>query len=97
MLITDSDIEQIDFHGYDYSLAGGELKIEFPHAIGYVHKRPSYCDRGRFGFLIEVRDGHVDKLTVDHADCFPRYFFKLQRALDEMRDWIEFNKQKWGL
>lgn len=97
MLLTPEDLKDINTYGYQYKIdSSGYLTIDLPHAIIEVHKRPSYCDRGRLGFNVEVKREFIDKLTIDFADCFPRYFFNLQRAFDEANDWIVFNKEKLG-
>lgn len=57
-----------------------------------IEKRPFYCDRGRYSFKPEVIN--QDKVFIDFADFFPRYFFSLQRGLDEINDWLEFQKLK---
>ena len=97
MNITEEDLKDINTYGYKYILQQGCLTIDLPHAIVTITKRPSYCDRGRFGFFADVKEGFHHKLTIDWADFFPRYFFNLQRSFDEMNDWIIFNKEKLGL
>lgn len=95
--ITEQDLK-IDTHGLKYVLDEyGYLFIDTPHAKIMVHKRNFYCDRGRYGFNVEVKDGHHDKLNIDFSDCFPGYFFNLQRAFDEINDWVDFNKERLGL
>lgn len=97
MNITQEDLKNLNTYGYNYKLEQGYMSIDLPHAVVMVHKRPSYCDRGRYGYLVEVKRGFHDKLNIDWADAFPRYFFDLQRSLDEMNDWVVFNKNKLGI
>lgn len=98
MKISQEDLKDINTYGYQYTIDSyGYLTIDLPHAIVQVHKRPSYCDRGRFGFNVDVKKEFIHELTIDFSDAFPRYFFNLQRAFDEANDWIVFNKEKLGL
>lgn len=92
-----NDLKSINTHGFKCKIVDECIEIDLPHAIIYVNRRPHYCDRGRFGFWVEVKRGFEIKLDIDDADFFPRYFFKLQRAFDEMKDWIDFNNEKLGL
>jgi hypothetical protein len=64
--------------------------IVLPQVRIYLERRNFYCDRGRFGFWAESTE--PEKVCIDYADGFPRYFFSLQRAFDEMNDWVEFRK-----
>lgn len=96
--ITEQDLEGLNTYGFKYELdEHGYMFIDLSHAKIMVHKRNWYCDRGRYGFSVEVKREHLDKMSIDWADGFPRYFFKLQRAFDELEDWINFNKEKIGL
>lgn len=98
MGITEDDLKDVNTYGYKYTIdEHGYMTIDLPHAIITVHKRNFYCDRGRFGFDAQVKQGFHHKLNIDWSDAFPRYFFKLQRAWDELNDWILFNKQRLGL
>lgn len=91
-------VGEINTYGYPFTIDEyGYLFIDLPHAKVIVDKKPSYFDRGRFGFTIEVKPEHRDKLTIDFADCFPRYFFSIQRAFDEMNDWIILNSKNLGI
>lgn len=55
-----------------------------------VSHRPVYCDRGRYNIFIEKTPDSL--FGIDAEDCFPRYFFNLQRAIDELKDWYDFNE-----
>lgn len=93
--ITPKDLEGLNTHGFKCEIDNdGYMFIDLPTAKIMVHKIPVYCDRGRYGFNVEVKKGHHDRLNIDFADCFPRYFFKLQRAMDEAADWCDFNQEK---
>lgn len=97
-MITEDDLKNVNTYRYKYTIDKyGYMLIDLPHAIIAVHKRNSYCDRGRFGFSVDVKPEHNDKMNIDFADFFPRYFFSLQRAFDEMNDWVIFNEKNLGL
>ena len=97
-MMTLEDIQGIDTHGFKCEFNdGGELVINLPFVYMYIRKENSYCDRGRYGFISEVKEGFHHELTIDSADCFPRYFFSLQRAFDEMADWVDCRKKGIGL
>lgn len=96
--ITEQDLVGINTYGFKYELDEyGYLFIQLPHAIVMAHKRNSYCNRGRFGWSVEVREGHHHIMNIDWADAFPRYFFSLQRAFDEINDYIQFNQKDLGI
>lgn len=57
-----------------------------------IGKRPDYCDRGRF--IVYADNKNVMWNPIDSADFFPRYYFSLQRCLDELKDLIEFREAK---
>lgn len=55
----------------------------------WFQQRPYYCDRGRWhcvvnGVCVEGPDDH---------EGFPRYYFSLQRGLEEMEEWIRIRKE----
>ena len=58
----------------------------------WIIERPGYCDRGRYGWGCESKDQYL--FTIDEADGFPRYFFSLQRLLDELNDWVQFRNRQ---
>jgi hypothetical protein len=86
----------IDLHGLTPAISedGTYAVIDIPNALITISPRPFYCDRGRYQFWI---DGKINqtKIDIDWADGFPRYFFSLQRAIDEIHEWIEFNKKMY--
>lgn len=82
---NDIDLRNLPIQRYD-----NYVEIELAEVTITITKRPPYCDRGRYGFLVENKN--ADNEIIDWADGFPRYFFSLQRAIDEIADWIEFRK-----
>ena len=90
----DKELAAIDKHGLEVKWqeeSGFYFPyIDLPNVTIYLERRPYYCDRGRYGFWAESKV--PDQLTIDWADGFPRYFFSLQRAFDEMHDWVQFRK-----
>jgi len=45
--------------------------------------RPAYCDRGHWL-------GNVEIPGLDNADMWPNYYMSLQRAKDEIRDFLKW-------
>ena len=98
MKITEEDLLDINTHGFKTNLDDwGILNIETPTVNIMVNKRPSYCDRGRYGFMAEVKPEFRAKMNIDEADAFPRYFFSLQRGFDEMKDWEDFRNKVYPI
>lgn len=62
----------------------GEGKYKFS-----LIPRPHYCDRGRW-LLIVSWEGIFG---LDDQEGFPRYFFSLQRAQEEVQDWVDFRQE----
>lgn len=63
---------------------GGTLEVRLIYGNGrYLHlwieRRQPYCDRGNYHALIDTNATHIDG-----ADGFPRYYFNLQYAIEEM-------------
>ena len=55
----------------------------------YFQQRPYYCDRGRYHC-------NVDGLGVSRPDFqegFPRYYFSLQRGMEEMEEWVAIRQE----
>lgn len=90
------DMMHCDTHGFDWlpepEAPLREMIVNLPNVEIRIEKRNFYCNRGRYGFWAMVKDGREHKLDIDFADAFPRYFFSLQRALDEMNDWVQMRK-----
>lgn len=98
MSITQSDLDNINTHGFETKLdEHGYLTVDMPMVTITINKRPYYCDRGRYGFFAEVKPGFHHIINVDEADAFPRYFFSLQRGFDEMKDWEDFRNQVYSI
>lgn len=54
----------------------------------YLYPRPSYCDRGHW-------IGYVEGImSIDAADGFPRYYMDLDRAKDELYEWLQWRLQR---
>lgn len=53
-----------------------------------IEARPPYCDRGAFIVNVMVEPGYHDRIVIDAADCFPRYYFHFKNAMEEIRAWI---------
>jgi hypothetical protein len=51
-----------------------------------LYPRPPYCDRGNWYALLDT----CGKLAfdMDPADCWPRYYFDLERAKLECEAWV---------
>jgi len=54
--------------------------------VGWLHKRPDYCDRGHWQAAIE--------LEHDIQDAFPRYFMRFETAKQEMEDFLRWRLWK---
>lgn len=77
------------------------LALRSTHAVVWMAARPPYCDRGRVLVHVHpIRPIRFD-LDLDAADCFPRYYFDLDRAKAEIGDWLAAKKetvqQDWTL
>ena len=59
-----------------------------------IEKRPAYCDRGDYICKIHPDLGSANKLTIDGADLFPRYFFGLGHTIYQMDMWLAKRKQR---
>ena len=90
MILTKNDFNGLNLRGLEVRFYDGYADIDLPLVLITIEKRPYYCDRGRYGFWVDPKK--KDVFTVDFADKFPRYFFSLQRGIDEIADWVEFNK-----
>ena len=60
--------------------------IKYPLQVG-IMQRPSYCDRGRWQVLGESLDSR--RITVDHDDMFPRYYFFQECLVMEIGHWFQ--------
>lgn len=55
--------------------------------VGWIEKRPQYCDRGHYKFMCELPG-------LDGADSFPRYYMDLKRAEAEIKAWLSWRLWK---
>lgn len=95
--MTETDLIGIDTHGFIYEFGiYGEMIIDLQNAKVYVEKCMMGFDRGNYKFIVENKPGKEHICEIDFADFFPRYFFSLQRAIDEMKDWIDINSRRTG-
>lgn len=60
----------------------------------WLEPQPPYMDRGTVLVYAYQVSREVGKrpITIDEADLFPRYYFKLENAFEEMELWIEKRK-----
>lgn len=70
------------------------LELKFKSATGsdcsvYLSQRQGYCDRGHFQVNINM-PGYF----IDYADGFPRYYMSLQRAKEEVIDFLKWRMFK---
>lgn len=70
-----------------------EFTAEFENVIMWVKLRPPYCDRGRYLWNAESTSY---KITIDHADGFPRYYFLIDSLVNEINAWIKKRKSQIG-
>ena len=70
-----------------------KIPVKVAHIAGewhiYFQQRPYYCDRGRFHCNV---DG-IGTGDPDDQEGFPRYYFSLQRGMEEMEEWIDIRKE----
>lgn len=55
--------------------------------IAHIQERPPYCDRGRWHANIEVSG-----VWQSDKDPWPRYYFKLKYAQEEVIDYLQAKK-----
>lgn len=55
----------------------------------WIEKRQYYCDRGRWHLCV---DGYGCS-GPDDAEGFPRYYFDIDVAKDETREWVKIRKE----
>lgn len=61
-------------------------EIEGKHCVVSVEKRPAHCDRGNYVAKVSTKDRTACHL--DGADGWPRYFFSLATAREEIEAWL---------
>lgn len=64
-----------------YIIDGGAYHIE-------IVARPSHCDRGRWIATISAEREGAEIGFPDRQEGWPRYYFDIYRALDEIGDWL---------
>ena len=67
-----------------WSIKGTECEIT-------LEPRPHYCDRGNF--IAKLFPSGKLTLEIDRSDCWPRYYFDLERAKLEILDWLKKRNQ----
>ena len=60
------------------------------HARVYLMPRPHYCDRGHWYAVV---DGIGN---LDDADAFPRFYMDLDRAKQELAEWLAWRLEENG-
>lgn len=71
----------------DWENHGGYLEIRGRECSISLEPRPVYCDRGNWIAKLDAR-GEL-ALSIDWADGWPRYYFDLDRAKQEIQAWLE--------
>lgn len=66
------------------------IDLEIPNCQSWISHRPSYCDRGRFQWMVESTDPR--ELTIDAQDCFPRMYFQEESLIREVEAWLNARK-----
>ena len=74
----------------------GYLALTTPDWHITIQNRPSYCDRGTHVVLVEPRSQSA-RFDFDHADAFPRYYFGLDVAKQQMEAWLPKRSKKGDL
>lgn len=79
-----------------HSYSVGYITIETQCTIHHLERLMPTCrDRGRWKWLAETKADIFDsdneewqRSNIDHADCFPRLYFKEDSFLNEFREWL---------
>lgn len=83
------DFLTLDTHGFMVQFdRPGYAWITTPYIELWIERRNVYCNRGRYGVVIETYSPEIQ--GISEHQLFPRYFFNLQRLFDEMDDWFTF-------
>jgi hypothetical protein len=51
--------------------------------VGWIEKRPAYCDRGHWRVVLSLAD-------IDHQDQFPRYYMSYDVAKRETEEFLRW-------
>lgn len=52
-----------------------------------IEQRPGHCDRGRW--IAKLFPAGMLALSIDEQDMWPRYYFKLDNAFEEVEAWMK--------
>jgi hypothetical protein len=69
------------------SPAAAPFRINGRECYITLEARPKYCDRGNWIAKI-FAEGALAR-EMDHADMWPRYYFDLYVAMQEIRAWLQ--------
>ena len=69
-----------------------EFGYEFhnQHLIIEISERPVHCNRGRW--MTNVH--HDGCIFISEQDTWPRYYFSLDVAMSEMKEWLRFRENQ---
>jgi hypothetical protein len=56
--------------------------------LAWIEKRAGHCDRGHYVANVTGIE------SIDSQDGFPRYYMSLERAKDEMREWLAWRLRR---
>jgi hypothetical protein len=68
---------------------GGYWEVQYKNVHISIEPRPHYCDRGRWVAKISATE-----MWLDEADCWPRYYFDLERAKLECEAFMKLRAGK---
>jgi hypothetical protein len=71
----------------------GSHVVRGKHCWIWINERPQYCDRGNWLAHLEVNPDYAWKVSIDHSDGWPRYYFDLERAKLEVEAWLTKRQQ----
>lgn len=67
------------------------LEIRGKHCIISIEPRPQHCDRGHY--VAKVDSWDLLSCHIDHQDGWPRYYFDLGNASQEVLQWLKQRNQ----
>lgn len=68
----------------------GDMQVMIGAVEMHLTARQAYCDRGKIHWFVETHDSA--EITIDHADGFPRYYFKAEAFAMELEAWLKERK-----
>jgi len=77
-----------EFSTWELKLPVKIANVDFVWHV-WFQLRPYYCDRGRWHCCV---DG-VNTEGPDNQEGFPRYYFSIQRGLEEIEEWIDIRTE----